>query len=58
MGTTRNVGGWHDAGDYGRYMVNSGIDGPFTHFICDRLVATVWISRPKGWLVTNLDPTL
>lgn len=20
-----NVGGWHDAGDYGRYMVNSGI---------------------------------
>jgi endoglucanase len=24
-GERDNVGGWHDAGDYGRYMVNSGI---------------------------------
>ena len=24
-GSRDNVGGWHDAGDYGRYMVNSGI---------------------------------
>jgi endoglucanase len=24
-GTTPNTGGWHDAGDYGRYVVNSGI---------------------------------
>ena len=24
-GRRDNVGGWHDAGDYGRYMVNSGI---------------------------------
>jgi endoglucanase len=24
-GTTTNTGGWHDAGDYGRYTVNSGI---------------------------------
>ncbi len=24
-GTRDNIGGWHDAGDYGRYMVNSGI---------------------------------
>ena len=24
-GTTINTGGWHDAGDYGRYSVNSGI---------------------------------
>jgi endoglucanase len=24
-GTFANYGGWHDAGDYGRYMVNSGI---------------------------------
>jgi len=24
-GPRENVGGWHDAGDYGRYMVNSGI---------------------------------
>ncbi|HEU5403080.1 MAG TPA: glycoside hydrolase family 9 protein [Terriglobales bacterium] len=24
-GTRNNVGGWHDAGDYGRYVVNSGI---------------------------------
>ena len=24
-GPRDNVGGWHDAGDYGRYMVNSGI---------------------------------
>jgi endoglucanase len=24
-GQRDNVGGWHDAGDYGRYMVNSGI---------------------------------
>ena len=25
QGERNNVGGWHDAGDYGRYMVNSGI---------------------------------
>ncbi|MGA2482429.1 MAG: glycoside hydrolase family 9 protein [Candidatus Acidiferrales bacterium] len=25
QGPRDNVGGWHDAGDYGRYMVNSGI---------------------------------
>ena len=24
-GPRNNMGGWHDAGDYGRYMVNSGI---------------------------------
>ncbi|MGI4828555.1 MAG: cellulase N-terminal Ig-like domain-containing protein, partial [Janthinobacterium lividum] len=24
-GSLRNAGGWHDAGDYGRYVVNSGI---------------------------------
>jgi endoglucanase len=24
-GPRNNVGGWHDAGDYGRYMVNSGV---------------------------------
>jgi endoglucanase len=24
-GTLENVGGWHDAGDYGRYIVNCGI---------------------------------
>ncbi|GAC1423405.1 MAG: glycoside hydrolase family 9 protein [Acidobacteriaceae bacterium] len=24
-GPLRNAGGWHDAGDYGRYIVNSGI---------------------------------
>ncbi len=24
-GALRNTGGWHDAGDYGRYVVNSGI---------------------------------
>jgi len=24
-GPRNNLGGWHDAGDYGRYMVNSGI---------------------------------
>jgi len=24
-GTVPNAGGWHDAGDYGRYVVNSGI---------------------------------
>ncbi len=24
-GTLPNLGGWHDAGDYGRYIVNSGI---------------------------------
>jgi endoglucanase len=24
-GPRDNIGGWHDAGDYGRYMVNSGI---------------------------------
>ncbi len=24
-GKLRNTGGWHDAGDYGRYVVNSGI---------------------------------
>jgi endoglucanase len=24
-GPTKNRGGWHDAGDYGRYVVNSGI---------------------------------
>jgi endoglucanase len=24
-GPRNNIGGWHDAGDYGRYMVNSGI---------------------------------
>ena len=24
-GVRDNIGGWHDAGDYGRYMVNSGI---------------------------------
>jgi endoglucanase len=24
-GVRNNIGGWHDAGDYGRYMVNSGI---------------------------------
>jgi endoglucanase len=24
-GERDNVGGWHDAGDYGRYMVNSGV---------------------------------
>jgi endoglucanase len=24
-GPRDNVGGWHDAGDYGRYMVNSGV---------------------------------
>jgi endoglucanase len=24
-GTFQNYGGWHDAGDYGRYIVNSGI---------------------------------
>lgn len=24
-GARNNLGGWHDAGDYGRYMVNSGI---------------------------------
>jgi len=24
-GPADNIGGWHDAGDYGRYMVNSGI---------------------------------
>jgi endoglucanase len=25
IGPRDNIGGWHDAGDYGRYMVNSGI---------------------------------
>jgi endoglucanase len=25
LGRRDNVGGWHDAGDYGRYVVNSGI---------------------------------
>jgi len=25
QGRRDNIGGWHDAGDYGRYMVNSGI---------------------------------
>jgi endoglucanase len=25
QGPSRNKGGWHDAGDYGRYVVNSGI---------------------------------
>jgi endoglucanase len=25
QGQSNNIGGWHDAGDYGRYMVNSGI---------------------------------
>ena len=25
MGPRDNLGGWHDAGDYGRYMVNSGV---------------------------------
>lgn len=25
QGPRDNIGGWHDAGDYGRYMVNSGI---------------------------------
>ena len=25
QGERNNVGGWHDAGDYGRYVVNSGI---------------------------------
>jgi endoglucanase len=25
QGPRNNVGGWHDAGDYGRYIVNSGI---------------------------------
>lgn len=25
QGERDNIGGWHDAGDYGRYMVNSGI---------------------------------
>ena len=25
QGESNNVGGWHDAGDYGRYVVNSGI---------------------------------
>jgi endoglucanase len=25
MGPRANRGGWHDAGDYGRYMVNSGV---------------------------------
>ena len=24
-GPRNNIGGWHDAGDYGRYMVNSGV---------------------------------
>jgi endoglucanase len=24
-GPRDNIGGWHDAGDYGRYMVNSGV---------------------------------
>ena len=25
QGQRNNIGGWHDAGDYGRYLVNSGI---------------------------------
>jgi len=25
QGVRNNIGGWHDAGDYGRYIVNSGI---------------------------------
>ena len=25
QGPRDNIGGWHDAGDYGRYVVNSGI---------------------------------
>ena len=25
QGERDNIGGWHDAGDYGRYVVNSGI---------------------------------
>jgi endoglucanase len=25
VGPRNNLGGWHDAGDYGRYMVNSGV---------------------------------
>jgi endoglucanase len=25
QGQRNNIGGWHDAGDYGRYVVNSGI---------------------------------
>jgi endoglucanase len=25
IGPRNNIGGWHDAGDYGRYMVNSGV---------------------------------
>jgi endoglucanase len=25
IGPRNNLGGWHDAGDYGRYMVNSGV---------------------------------
>ena len=25
QGPRANIGGWHDAGDYGRYVVNSGI---------------------------------
>jgi endoglucanase len=46
-GTVPNAGGWHDAGDYGRYIVNSGIS--------TATLLWAWELYPDALQTLNLD---
>ena len=49
-GTTRLTGGWHDAGDYGRYIVNSGITTGtllWTHEMFGSRLAKIKLNIPE-----------
>lgn len=50
-GAIKNPGGWHDAGDYGRYIVNSGISTGtllWTWEVCNRAVSNLDLKIPES----------
>ena len=46
-GKAKHLGGWHDAGDYGRYVVNSGISTATLMYAFEMY--------PKAWAGLSLD---
>ncbi len=50
-GAIKNFGGWHDAGDYGRYVVNSGISTGtllWTWEFCNKAVRNLDLKIPES----------
>jgi endoglucanase len=50
-GAIKNPGGWHDAGDYGRYIVNSGISTGtllWTWEVCNAAVRKLELKIPES----------